>query len=154
MEGVQTEDRQRVARYLGYAGLIPFYAAAVGAHLADDPFTLSLLVQAQLIYGAVIASFLGAVHWGLAMAVPELPAKTFVFSVLPGLAGWAIVGLFSSPATFFAAFVAFIALFGWLFVYDRNAVREGRAPAWYGALRGPLTGLVILAYLISIAAIL
>ena len=89
-----------------------------------------------------------------AMAVPGLPPKTFVFSVLPGLAGWAIVGLFSGPSTFLAAFVLFIALFGWLYVYDRNAVRDGRAPDWYGALRGPLTGLVIVAFLISIAAVI
>ncbi len=154
MDTVQSEDKQRVARYLGFAGLIPFYGAAIGAHFAADPITLALLAQTQLIYGAVIASFLGAVHWGLAMAIPELPAKTFLLSVLPGLAGWAIVGMFSGPATLLVAFGLFIILFGWLYLHDRDAVREGRAPQWYGALRGPLTGLVILAFVISIAAVL
>ena len=149
---MQTDDRQRVARYLGYAGLIPFYAAAIGAHLTDNPVTLHLLVQAQLVYGAVIASFLGAVHWGLAMAVPELPARTFVLSVLPGLAGWAIVGLFSGAWA--VAYILSIALFGWLYLYDRNAARDGRAPQWYGALRGPLTAFVIGACLIGIAAVI
>ena len=144
-------DGRRVARYLGFAGLIPFYATAVGALLSDDLLLVSLLVQAQLVYGAVIASFLGAVHWGLAMAVPEPPGSRLFVSVLPGLAGWAIVGLLSAHQTF--ALALFIALFGVLYFYDRSAVQAGRAPAWYGALRGPLTALAMVAFGLSLLAV-
>ncbi len=146
------DDGQRLARYLGFAGLIPFYATAIGAVLADDALLANLLLQTLLIYAAVIASFLGAVHWGLAMAMPEPPGRIFALSVVPGLLGWAIVGVLSGPETMGAALVLFAALFAWLYSYDRKAVARGDAPPWYGTLRGPLTALVIVALLIGLAA--
>ena len=148
------DDGQRLARYLGFAGLIPFYATAVGAVLADDAFLVSLLLQTMLIYAAVIASFLGAVHWGLAMAMPDPPGRIFALSVVPGLLGWAIVGVLSGPETMGAALVLFALLFAWLYLHDRKAVERGQAPQWYGVLRGPLTALVIVALLIGLTAAL
>ena len=132
---------------------MPFFATAIGAVLAENPLLVGLLVQTLLIYAAVIASFLGAVHWGLAMAMPEPPGRIFALSVLPGLFGWAIVGLLSGPETAAGALVLFIILFAALYAYDRKAVERGRAPRWYGTLRAPLTGLVIVALLIGLVAV-
>ena len=55
----------RLATALGIAGLIPFAAGAALALLSDDAAAAR---AALLAYGAVILSFLGAVHWGLALA--------------------------------------------------------------------------------------
>jgi len=52
-------------RLLGYAGLFPFFAAAAAALLGPPPWRGAAL-SALAAYGAVILSFLGAVHWGLA----------------------------------------------------------------------------------------
>ena len=72
---------------------MPFYATAIGALVADDAHLAGQLVHAQLAYGAVIASFLGAVHWGLAMAADRPMSGRLIAGILPSLAGWALVVL-------------------------------------------------------------
>lgn len=51
----------------------------------------------QCCYGAVIVTFLGAVHWGLAMATPmtspmayTLASEAYMWSVTPSLMAWPI----------------------------------------------------------------
>jgi hypothetical protein len=85
-----------LARRLGYAGLVPFVLLAVLLWTvradAQGPVALALVG-----YGAVIASFLGGVHWGLAGQLPAQDAKWhYVWGVLPSLLGWVAVVL---PAT-------------------------------------------------------
>ena len=73
---------------LGYAGLLPF------AFLA----ALMWLVQADLLpfvsvaltgYAAVIASFLGGIHWGIGfLHAPAAPRFHFVWGVVPSLLAW------------------------------------------------------------------
>jgi hypothetical protein len=77
-----------VTRWLGYAGLIPFVVAAAlvwlmpAAQRAAPAFALTA-------YGATIASFLGAIHWGLAMREPNrAPTLHYVWGVLPSLLAW------------------------------------------------------------------
>ncbi len=78
----------RWAARLGYAGLIPFVALAAAAWLA--PVThRTQAAFALLAYGATIASFLGAIHWGLAMRGPLTPQPgPFVWGVFPSLVAW------------------------------------------------------------------
>lgn len=76
------------AAALGYAGLLPFAAAALGTVLLDGA-ARDLAARALLAYGAVILSFLGAVHWGLALrAGASAAARSLVVGVLPSLAAW------------------------------------------------------------------
>lgn len=76
-----------VAR-LGYAGLLPFVALAVAAWWAPLGYRAQA-AYALLAYGATIASFLGAIHWGLAMREPIAPPPgPFVWGVLPSLVAW------------------------------------------------------------------
>ena len=52
--------------WLGYGGLLPFVAlAGIGWWAPGTP----LWGTALLAYGAVILSFVGALHWGFAMVV-------------------------------------------------------------------------------------
>jgi hypothetical protein len=53
------------ARVLGPAGLIPFATLAAGVW-AGWPSAAAALAA----YGAVVLSFIGAVHWGLALRAP------------------------------------------------------------------------------------
>src|SRR3990167_1949564 len=76
--------------WLGYGGLIPFVALAAASVLAPDH--RSLWSPALIAYGAVILSFVGALHWGIAMTAPQMPVRQrtihYVWSVIPALLAW------------------------------------------------------------------
>ncbi|MBL6456981.1 DUF3429 domain-containing protein [Belnapia sp. T6] len=79
-------------RWLGLAGLLPFLGTALGAWFAP-PEWRGLALFALATYGAVILSFLGAVHWGLALNAPpaeiDAAAPRLGLGVLPALLAWA-----------------------------------------------------------------
>lgn len=121
------------ARLLGLAGLIPFAAGALAVWVwPESTFPSAALAG----YGAVILSFMGGCRWGLAAAgLGEGPAmRPLAISVIPSLYAWAVVFLWS-PAPLLALAVGFAALLA----ADMALTREGGAPAWWPALRWPLT---------------
>lgn len=63
---------QRIATLLGNFGLLPFFALAAASWVPFRAPYENFVAQALVGYGAVILSFLGAVHWGLALATPAL----------------------------------------------------------------------------------
>jgi hypothetical protein len=76
------------AARLGYAGLLPFIGLALALWLAPLAMRASA-AHALLAYGATIASFLGAIHWGLAMRGPLTPKLgTLIWGVFPSLVAW------------------------------------------------------------------
>ncbi len=95
------------ARALGVAGLIPFIGGALAMALADDGARAQAAL-ALAAYGAVIVSFLGGIHWGLAFARLQPPVAMFAWGVLPSLVGWA--ALLLPPATGLALLAAMIAV--------------------------------------------
>lgn len=133
------------AALLGAAGLLPFLAGALGAW---DTGALGAWARGALLaYGAVILSFLGGVHWGLAMAAGRPSWLRYAASTVPALLGWLSL-LLSAPL----GFVLLAASFAALLAFDRAAVRAGEAPAWYPALRWPLTLVVVLSLLLALIA--
>jgi len=52
-----------IVRILGYGGLVPFIACAILVQVAPTPFDF-VCAESLAAYGAVICSFLGAIHWG------------------------------------------------------------------------------------------
>ena len=129
----------RAALYLGFAGLIPFLGASLGLWVAGYPQKL-IALDIQLAYGAVILSFMGAVHWGLAMAGGEagISYSRLGWSVAPALAGW--LALLLNPV-----YGLLLLALGFAAVYfgDLRSIAAGNAPPWYKALRKPLTIIVI-----------
>lgn len=81
--------QMRMARILGYAGLIPFVLVAVG-HLLGRP-----VAGLGLAYGAVILSFLGGIQWGTALRM-DSGQHRLVASVVPSLIGWMAL-MFTQP---------------------------------------------------------
>lgn len=130
---------------LGAAGLLPFLAGLLGT-LA--PSLAIVGPEGLLGYGAVILSFLGGVHWGLAMMRGDAGWRALGASVVPSLVGWAAL-LAGGRAGLFGLAVAFAALL----VYDLGEIRAGRAPGWYAALRWPLTAIVCLCTAVAGAAL-
>eukprot|EP00842_Homolaphlyctis_polyrhiza_P002530 jgi/Hompol1/3278/HPOL_003198-RA len=127
-------------KLLGFAGLIPFAgAAAAGVWM---PEAIWLISEAQATYGCSILSFMGAVHWGLAMAeygTPRSNALRFALSTVPAL--WAF---------FTVAFIPHVPIrllsemlgFNALLAGDWIAHRKGLVPSWYLGLRIWLTSIV------------
>ena len=138
-----------LAYRLGYAGLLPFAAGAVGVWIA--PAGWKPVIEAALIgYAAVILAFMGAVHWGLAMAGrPERRSLQLGLSVLPALLGWVAL-LLPAGLAYPLVMAAFLALLA----FDRRAVALGLAPRWYPSLRTPLTAGVLLSLALAYAHLL
>lgn len=76
------------AARLGYAGLVPFVALALSLRFIPVE-KRDFAVFAMMAYAATITSFLGAIHWGLAMrATQSTSAAPFVWGVIPSLVAW------------------------------------------------------------------
>lgn len=125
--------------WLGLGGLLPF-AACTALVLGAGPFS-GLAEDALLAYGAVILAFLGAVHWGLALAAPGdvAAARTrLTLGVLPSLIGWVAlmapnwIGFGVLAGGFLATWAA-----------EETAARAGRVGAAYLWLRRGLTLAVV-----------
>ncbi|KAI0859931.1 hypothetical protein F4860DRAFT_515422 [Xylaria cubensis] len=158
--------------YLGLAGTLPYLGTSVStvylAWVLNTPWPssstfannimisqesasrlLATLEPIQLGYGAIIISFLGAVHWGLEYTakVPDEARTRFRYGigVLAPIVAWPTLIL---PVEFaltgqFAAFVA-------LYFADARAAVRGWAPAWYSNYRFALTAIVGVAIAISL----
>ena len=78
------------AERLGYGGLLPFVAGALLVWLVwpeAHPYATAALSA----YAAVIISFLGGIHWGVAFTRNDPPASLFVWGVVPSLVAWIAV---------------------------------------------------------------
>ncbi|UNI15943.1 hypothetical protein JDV02_002427 [Purpureocillium takamizusanense] len=157
---------------LGLAGTVPYLATSLstvflawdvtkqvptGNRLYDALFIphdtahylLSAIEPLQLGYGAVIISFLGAIHWGLEYAEKEpLRERTrfrYGMGVVASVVAWPTLFLpFEAALT--TQFMAFVALY----FADSRASSRGWAPPWYGMYRFLLTVMVGLAILVSL----
>jgi hypothetical protein len=71
-------------------GILPFLLAGIGS-LGLDPAPSLAAAYVLIIWGAVVLSFIGGVHWGLTLATPNDPVERprLLFGVVPPLMGWA-----------------------------------------------------------------
>lgn len=126
----------RSAAWLGFGGLLPFIGLALTAFV--DRHHGIVWADALVAYGAVILSFVGALHWGFAMALPGMPQalrrNCFVWSVVPALVAWPAMMLepvLGAPLLM-GGFVAHI----W---QDHRLAGRVALPAWYLPLRRQLS---------------
>lgn len=125
----------RTALWLGPLGLLPFVAGALAAWWLPAE-RLPGTVLALAAYGAVILSFLGGVHWGL--AAPAGPPLQLGFSVLPSLVAWIALLTAVLPALD-AALWLLAAAFAIMLICDLVAAGRDLTPEWYPRLRLPLS---------------
>lgn len=135
-----TTSPPRIVTWLGYGGLIPFITLATASLL--DHHHGTLWNDALLAYSAIILSFIGALHWGLAMSLPGLAERQrsacFAWSVVPALIAW--------PAALLSPIVAApLLVSGFIAHYfqDRRLVRLATLPSWYLPLRMRLSTIAV-----------
>jgi len=113
------------ARILGFAGLLPFVAAAALLWAGRDPAVTAHAGFALAAYAATIAAFLGGVHWGPALRAGGLAPVPLLWGVVPQLAGWLALllptsaGLLTCAAVLVACYAA-----------DRRLYPEAGLAAW------------------------
>ena len=89
MTDQQQQDAPELAVWLGYGGLVPF--ASVPRRMAARRCSPPMELIGAANYGAVILSFVGAIHWGLRCRMAGV--YWFSWSVTPALLAWAAVSL-------------------------------------------------------------
>ncbi|ANI99374.1 hypothetical protein A8O14_04250 [Polynucleobacter wuianus] len=86
---------------LGYAGLIPFVGLALLVQLAPTPLNY-LSAESLAGYGAVITSFMGALHWGASLqTLGKAPSgdrwidrNAWIWGVIPALVAWVALHIY------------------------------------------------------------
>lgn len=146
----------RESYYLGAAGVLPYAATSLSTvYLTYDishaqandnngilisPETayqmLKIIEPIQIGYGAVIISFLGAIHWGLEYAGygGYHGYRRFAIGVVAPAVAWPTL-LMPVEIALTTQFLAFVSLY---FIDARASVR-GWAPPWYSLYRFVLT---------------
>ncbi|DBA78234.1 TPA: hypothetical protein ACH3X2_008188 [Trebouxia sp. C0005] len=143
------------AKILGLAGVIPFIALSPPI-AASLPLLPAELVQnaalLQVAYGASIASFLGGIHWAMAMAEyggkqasSQMGTDRYVWSVTPCLMAWPAVVMAPGPASLAIASVLAV-----VHAVDGRFAVQRLLPQWYMVLRRPLSAFAISGMLITL----
>lgn len=145
-----TKDRKTLkqwANILGYSGTIPFISLAVILLLdassttpaASGPAASGLAASALHLYGAIILSFLGGLHWGRIACNPDIKPSDkwfLIYSVIPSLMGWSSYLL---SDIWQGAALMLIAGFIISYVIDIRFIRLGAWQSWMKPLRTNLT---------------
>ena len=122
-----------VARHLGRAGLLPFVACASVAVLGPAAWQAAA-AAALSAYAAVIVSFLGGIHWGLAMRQKPQPSTALLaWGVVPSLLTWPALLLPSAASLGLLGAILLLC-----YAADRRLYPAQGVSAWLG-LRAQLT---------------
>ena len=132
---------------LGYAGIIPFLAPVVLLLFASTTLRQPVL-DAFLVYAAVILSFLGGIRWGAVTSGGNIAGPALAFSVVPSLWAAACLLLPSDTGSAWGLMTGFVlmGLADWFYPVPGIA-------AWMRPLRARLTLAVCTCHLLIIGLI-
>lgn len=145
---IETTAVPSSAAWLGGLGAVPFIALAGAMPLLDGAIRPGV-AYVLLAYGATILSFLGGIHWGLAISPTGGPDTTrltarLILAVTPSLVAWVALLVAGNTGLLLLA----IAVAAMLAI-DLRATRLGDAPPWYPKLRIPLSCVVVASLLLG-----
>lgn len=154
-----------IAVLLSLAGLLPFLV--IGAVVLFDPLASQTAIEVLISYGAVILSFIGAVHWGFALrdvahpvSTPLSPAtlgyerQLLTFGIVPAIIGWiALLAMihFGAPSL-----SLFLLLVGFFIAIVAETIGKGRGvvASNYLVLRWAVSVVVLIVMLVVLFAVL
>lgn len=135
------------AGVLGLGGLLPFLAGAVALVVLDAPGLKTWAATALVAYAALIATFLGGIHWGLAMRGVQPVTARLGWGVSPSLLAWVAVML---PASIGLSLLALLLVT--CYAADRKLYASAGLSGWLG-LRLQLTSVATLSCLVGAWAV-
>ncbi len=141
---------RRLTHQLGFTGIVPFIILSLSCWVAH-PGWLEGLVYAQIAYGIAILSFLGGLHWGVALTSPELSTdqirKALIWGVVPSLIAWC--------SRFHFGFGFLVLMLGFIAAYqvDKRLYAWYDIPEWFLVLRLRLTWLVVGSLALTLLAV-
>lgn len=121
---------------LGISGLVPFVGLAAVIALGPQTWYAYWMVALSY-YGAVILTFVGALHWAYALKRSARGGAAWLqygFSVTPALIAW--LSLLFSVWTALQLQAAGLLV---CYAFDRNMARFDPVPAWFLRMRAVLT---------------
>ncbi|KAF2277081.1 uncharacterized protein EI97DRAFT_466621 [Westerdykella ornata] len=145
----------RQAYYIGLAGVLPYLATCLSTvacayDINHDGYgyflsaknaetLLHILEPIQIGYGAVILSFLGAIHWGLEFGGygGYHGYRRYAIGVIAPAVAWPTM-LMPVEYALISQFCAFMGLY----YVDTKATAQAWTPPWYAIYRFVLTGIV------------
>jgi hypothetical protein len=137
------------ARWLTFAGAIPFIAGSAAIWLAPNQYR-SFAFNVLIVYAAVILSFLGGIQWGMAVnlidSAPKSARNIFLLSVVPSLLAWGMLLLPEPRSRILVAIV----LFAFVWVIDALLNVQKLIPQWFFKLRSTITVIVIASLAVAI----
>lgn len=148
------------ARWMGLGGLIPFIGLAIAVCLLPASGPAQIAAAALLFYAGTIASFLGAVHWGVAFpqageggGAGRAAGRALAWGVVPALIAWLLLlsWLIAAPIGHGAtvtALIAMIALLAACWMVDEARFE----PDWWRTRYLPLRRVLTLGAGASLAA--
>ena len=128
-----SEIYPKLAKFIGFGGLIPFIGCAALMYIGNPGASIIALFTSA-VYGAVILSFVGAVHWGLTMREDRSP-YWYIWSITPAIMGWLAIVFLDIKISLLALTFAFALAWS----VDRQAGLHGLIPLWYLQMRHILT---------------
>lgn len=144
---------RRMAWFLAVAGAVPMVAATATLFAADASSVRVPAIASLVTYCAVILSFLGGIEWGLAIKDETGNDATRVsalgLSVVPSLAGWAVLWL---PGPKWQVGTA-LAIFVGVWAADQWMAGRGLLPTWFVDLRTAVSGLVAATLAVALFAL-
>ncbi len=136
----------RPAIVFGLAGLLPFMGLSLIA-VFGPPATQVTSSHALLQYGALIATFVGALHWAYAVAGVASSASAtarYGWSVLPSLVAWLALQQAQQTGLRIVAVLLVACYFA-----DRQLLRPTSLPQWIADLRLLLTSVAVVSLVVA-----
>jgi hypothetical protein len=143
-------DRQQTElTRLGYLGLIPFVAGAIGVWqtpLHGVSTYSPILANITLTYGGIIAAYMAGMSAGAMVAAPKKSGMMLLPGMIAALAAWVAIwpttGIFDLDFRMRVLLIVVVLIY--LLLRDLRSVRAGELPKWYSSLRIQLTSIACL----------
>jgi hypothetical protein len=147
IQGGTVSRLNTTAEIVSYAGLVPLLLCLLGVALLPDFMARELAQRIAIAYGAVVLAFVGAVHWGLALAgyLAWSPVR-IAGSILPAVVGAAATVLGGQRGL-----ALLVVGFGFFWLYEHRKIGT-ELPAPYLSLRRNLS--LVTCMLLSVTMIL
>lgn len=137
----------RLMQILGFAGLLPFLAAALGVMFLDD-LLLALSQRTFLLYSTAILCFLGGTLWGETLPEPSVGQGATILAS-NGIVVFAVLAMLTAQPLL----AAILLMLGHLMLlwYERQLPQRA---IWYTRMRSWLTFVAVLSHVLFAVALM